>query len=261
MTVIADTHVHLYPVYDTAAALHTLRRRLAALAPDAVPVGFLTASAGHDAFAALTENAGLAARVNAEPAGSGTVLRSLSLDPLPSTRSPLVLLPGRQVVTGERIEILALTLEGPVADGRPAEATVAEILERGGVPVVSWAPGKWFFRRGRVVRALFERFRPGELLLGDTSLRPVGWGEPRLMRSARARGFGVVAGSDPLPGAGEERRLGSYATRLEGAWDAACPVASARRLLRACGPRACAAGRRGGPLTTALRLARHMTAR
>jgi hypothetical protein len=260
MTVIADTHVHLYPRYDTAAALRTLQANLVALAPDAVPVGFLAEPAGHAAFAALAEN-GAAVCVNAEPSGSGGVLRSLLFTPRPAAGAALVLLPGRQVVTRERIEILALTLEEPVEGGRPAEATVSEILERDGVPVVSWAPGKWFFRRGRVVRALLDRFKPGELLLGDTSLRPLGWGEPRLMRAARRRGFGVVAGSDPLPARGEERYMGCYATRLEGDWDAARPVASARRLLRAGAQQARPAGRRSGLLTTAVRLTRHMTAK
>lgn len=269
MTVIADTHVHLYPTYDVPRALRTLHANLNGLAPGATPVGFLTEASGHDMFTALREGRilpgeGLCVE-EARERESITIApetRTGNEHPTSSTQHPtfnkLVLFAGRQVVTRERIEILALTLRDAVADGRTAETTVSEILDRGGVPVVSWAPGKWFFRRGAVVRDLLERFAPGELLLGDTSLRPRGWGEPRLMQAGRGRGFGVVAGSDPLPVAGEEAWLGRYASRFDGSWDADRPVESARRLLRTCAGEPARCGRRGGLVTTAWRIGRHM---
>jgi hypothetical protein len=286
MTIIAETHVHLYPGYDVPRALRTLRANLMALEPGAIPVGFLTEAAGHNAFVslcggALSSDGALRVTVREEETAAGGALRCLEVrgddrgsststsrstkgdvHPPPSVRpsplDPLILFPGRQVVARERVEILALTLEEAVADGRTAVDTVAEILDLGGVPVVGWAPGKWFFERGEVVRGLLDRFAPGDLLIGDTSLRPLGWGEPRLMRAGRERGFGVVAGSDPLPAAGEEAWLGRYAARLEGEWDAGRPVASARRLLRAGAGAAARRGRRGGIAIAAWRIGRHM---
>ncbi len=50
MTVIADTHVHLYPCFDTARLLGGLQARLSALVPGAVQAVFLTEGRGLRAF-------------------------------------------------------------------------------------------------------------------------------------------------------------------------------------------------------------------
>ena len=70
------------------------------------------------------------------------------------------------------------------------------------------------------------------LRLGDTTLRPMLWPEPRLMRLARKRGLAaVIPGSDPLPFAGEERYAGTYGFIYQGAFDASQPVAAIGRML------------------------------
>lgn len=166
----------------------------------------------------------------------------------------LHLFAGRQVVTAERIEILALTIDMPIAEKLPAEEVVHLILRANGLPVVSWAPGKWFFERGRVVRELMEKFGPNQLLIGDTGLRPTTWGEPRLMHDAAGKGFKIISGSDPLPFAGEEKYFGTYATAFEGSFDPSQPVTSVRKLLTALDSILSAAGKRCGPLEVVLRL-------
>jgi hypothetical protein len=87
------------------------------------------------------------------------------------------------------------------------------------------------FGRRRIVEGLLEGTSPKDLLIGDSSLRPAGWPEPGLMRAARRAGFRIVAGSDPLPFAGEERMLGRYGVAGDGAFDPRCPAASLRRWL------------------------------
>ena len=126
------------------------------------------------------------------------------------------------------------------------------MLEAGGVPVVGWAPGKWFFGRGKIVASLIESCDPGQLAVGDTILRATCWAEPLLMRAARRRGCTVLAGSDPLPFAGEEVRAGTYATVLEGAFDKQKPRSSLRELLQT--GSACTMGRRNGPVLMLQRL-------
>jgi hypothetical protein len=121
---------------------------------------------------------------------------------------------------------------------------------------VAWSPGKWTGARGRLVEALVEETPPGGLLLADTALRPRGWPEPRLMRRARAKGFGVLAGSDPLPFPGEERRIGCYATCWEGSFDPERPAASVRAALDTPSPALHARGTRLGVAAVAWRLAR-----
>jgi hypothetical protein len=105
------------------------------------------------------------------------------------------------------------------------------------------------------VAELVRAAEPGTLLLGDTRIRPWAWPEPGPMRTGRARGLGVIAGSDPLPFAGEERQLGTYGVAWPGGLDPADPARSVREgLLRpAAGRRT--VGRRGGILGMLRRMA------
>jgi hypothetical protein len=224
---IADTHMHLYPCYDTAAALRIAGANLRRLGGAGTPRLVLLAER-HDCRFFETLGGGAPDAGNGwAPAGEpGVLVRDTD------GAEPLYLVAGRQVVTAERIEILALALEHGPADGRPAKDTLRAIAEADGVPVLSWAPGKWFGARGRLVRELLETLPPDACLVGDTTLRPYGWGEPALMRLARQRGFGVAAGSDPLPFAGEEAAAGRYATRIKAPLDPSRPLAGLRAALR-----------------------------
>jgi hypothetical protein len=254
---IADTHVHLYPCYDFPAALATLADNLAAHG-DGVRAAFLAERRDCRAFAAIREGSLALAPGPRE-------LRPLRDDGAVALTSgdapPVYLFAGRQIVTAERIEVLALTVDLALRDGLPAADVVAAVLEAGGVPVLGWSPGKWSFARGALVRALLRRRSPGEILVGDTALRPASAPEPRAMREARRLGIGVVAGSDPLPFPGEERYLGTYVTVLEGAFDAEHPVGSARRLLRAVPAAADSSGTRVSWGTAARRWWRNARAR
>jgi hypothetical protein len=226
--VVADTHVHLYPCYDLGSALASLAANLART-PAGAHVAFLAERRDCHAFDALRSAAGVPGHpdiaVHSLPDAGALLL-------IAHDGPPVHLFAGRQLVTAERIEVLALLATVAPTEGRDAGWTIEAILAAGGIPVLGWSPGKWWGGRGRLVRGLLERFG-GSLLLGDTALRPASAPAPRLMREARRRGSGVIAGTDPLPFPGEERLLGSYASVLEGTIDPKSPVASARRLLRA----------------------------
>jgi len=227
---VADTHVHIYPCHDLTAALGSLVANLARLATAGDALGAFF-SERHDCrvFAALRDG-------TVRPQGSGIEIRPISPEGAvilaAGGAAPVYLFAGRQVITAERIEILALATLADIPDGLPASRVVEATLAAAGVPVIGWSPGKWWGGRGRLVHELLRRFEPGEVLLGDTALRPARCPEPRLMREARSRGQAVVAGTDPLPLPGEERLLGTYASVLQGAFDPERPLESARRLLR-----------------------------
>ncbi|MHB8788727.1 MAG: hypothetical protein ACYDBT_02475 [Desulfobulbaceae bacterium] len=256
MQLIADAHVHVYPCHDPRTALDTLRRNLAGLDGRALAMAFLAERYDCNFFAGLGRLAEAlpGAPLAVEYRDEALILREEGFP-------ELFLFAGRQVITRERVEILALTTDAMIPDGLAEEETVARIGERGGVPVLSWAPGKWFFSRRRVVEGLLDRFAPGTLLVGDTSLRPRGWLMPLLMRRALQQGFGLVAGSDPLPFRGEEAVLGSYAIRMDAEFDPADPVGSARAILTRPGFCPRRVGRRGGLLPTLRRLAKNSRAR
>jgi len=225
--VVADTHLHLYPCYDLALALASLAANLGRT-PAGAYVGFFAERHDCQMFAALRADAARQSRDGFEIRqlpDPGALLLAVAGTP------PVHLFAGRQIVTAERIEILALLAPVAPPDGLPAKQVVAAILEAGGVPVVGWSPGKWWRGRGHLVRSLLARFGADSLLLGDTALRPARCPEPPIMRVARRQGVRVIAGSDPLPFPGEERLLGSYASIFAGTLDPARPVESARRLL------------------------------
>jgi hypothetical protein len=211
---VADTHVHLYPEYDLGLLFHAALRHLRTLAAraDDRPVLFLAERADCHAFAAL--------RSGSASLPPGLVLRGadepdrLWIDEREG--GSMLLIAGRQVRTRERLEVLCLGADADLADGLALEAAVEGVRAAGGLPVLPWSPGKWSGRRGRDVRALLQRSGPGDLWVGDISMRPHGWPLPRAFRIARARGIGILAGTDPLPAAGEEGVVGRYGIRVEG---------------------------------------------
>jgi hypothetical protein len=221
-----DAHVHVYPAYRWPEAVRQLLARLDG-PDDAITVGLLTESEGVHFLGDR-----LAARADARDGECGIAVGPDGESLLVSDGCRLgYLIAGRQFVTAERLEILALGRDLRHSDGRPVGETLERITASGAIPVVSWAPGKWWGARGERVRRLIETHAPEAFLLGDTAMRPAGFPLPSLMRLARRRGFRIIAGSDPLPFPGEERRLGSYGIALEAAFDPARPAESIRRAL------------------------------
>lgn len=221
--------MHLYPCHDAAALLGGLTRRLAALAsgmPDALIAACLAEGEAFHWFELLMSGSielPAAFRVLAgnDPGGCR----------IETPDGACLLLAGRQIVSAERLEVLAPGLRGGYPDGQPIERVFHDLRRLGVMPVLSWAPGKWLGARGRVVRRLIEASPPSLFRLGDTSLRPRGMREPLLMRLARRRGFCVLAGSDPLPFAGEEKIAGSYGCAVTAPCADVEPIASLRSVL------------------------------
>lgn len=230
---IADTHVHAYPGYAMDVWWSSAFTHLRALAPSGVSAELgLLLTERHDCsfFADLVaRRAELPAGYTWEPGPEpGAVAVRRTADP--SAR--LWLFAGRQVVTREGVEVLALLTPDLFPDRHPADETVAAIRRSGGLPVLPWSPGKWLGRRGAVVRGLIEAASSAPLALGDTTLRPYGLPASPLIRLGRRRALPVLAGSDPLPFPEDAASVGRYAVRVA-AFDPACPVLSLRAALAA----------------------------
>lgn len=244
MWIVADTHVHLYPVHDVDRWLDAAFQNLK-MARAAERVVCLTERFDCHAF---RDNIFRGDRIGE------SALR------VERAGEPLFVLAGRQVVTSERLEVLAIGADAEIPDGRPLSEALARVREAGGVPVLAWAPGKWFFQRGKIIAGVLEREPPGSLLIGDSSLRPTLWPDPDLMSYGHARGFKIVAGSDPLPIAGDEALVGTYGSAWDASFDPARPGASIRAALLdpvvVCHTR----GRRGAVMDVVRRLRRHRAA-
>ena len=255
----ADGHVHIYPLHETMEALRALLEGLKRLdSASGMGLAFFAERTDCRAFEALSRT----------PQGTnvhGIELRTIVSGQAMLLRAPdgysALLLAGRQTATRENVELLSLVSPAAPPDGEPAEDTVRRIQDAQGVPVLAWAPGKWFFKRRRIVERLLSTFPPSALLLGDSSLRPIGWAKPRLMRLAESMGFGITAGSDPLPVPGEERLMGSYGFLIRTHVGLDDPLGDARRALLEPGAPVQLLGRRSGPLAVLRRLAANAAAK
>ena len=255
MELVADTHVHIYPVHDAAGLIRSCADRLRgqAQSPDAVCALFLTEGKGFHFFDRLRDGShGLPDAFRVAPAAEPEAVRVTWGD-----QASAWIFAGRQIVTAERLEILALTSLDGIPDGAPTGRTVEGVHESGAIPVLSWAPGKWFFQRGDVVRDVIEGHAPGHLLIGDTALRPTLWPEPSLMKTARCKGLAVLAGSDPLPFAGDETQAGGYGVRGDLDFDKNKPVSSVRKWLTDPNAYIERMGKRNGPVEMLARMMNH----
>ena len=212
--IIADTHVHIYSNYNLSDAIRGCVMKLSALAPDAACVGYLAERSDCHQYRDLAsgQRDAFSEGVSVKSVGACLELQCFN------TKS-LCLCPGRQIVTKERLEILCLCVDAQIPDGLPAETVVNRIREVAGIPVLTWAVGKWLFRRAPVVRSLLEKFSPSQLLVGDSAMRPTFWPTPMPMQFARKHGYKIIAGTDPLPADGEENVMGSYASLMDSPFD------------------------------------------
>ena len=228
MAVIFDAHVHLYEEYDLSLAVRSAQAHFAAapVGGEAARALILTERCGQAFFRRLASGRCAISGYKVEYTPEHACLRiDGGLGPL------LYVFPGRQIACAERIEVHALLSDIDMADGAPLAQVLDSLRGAGAVTGLPWALGKWFGKRGQVVGEAIEHAGYGNLLISDPALRPQAYPLPRLYERAKKKGIPYVCGTDPLPLAGEEERIGSYATLYRGAIDTAKPGQEMRRIL------------------------------
>ncbi|MCP3931679.1 MAG: hypothetical protein GY705_21565 [Bacteroidetes bacterium] len=226
MLIVADTHLHLYPCYKLVPAIKGLLQCLHQQASgDVIAVGLLAERYDCHYFSLISQGL-LDSHFTVDKKWVDDGVLKLT-----ENGKSLFLFAGRQIISLERIEVLALTTDIQIEDGLPAKVIIERILNEKAIPVLSWAPGKWFFKRKKIIKDLLDTFSPQQLVIGDTSLRPKIWTEPLLMKRARLEGYPVICGSDPLPFPGEESLMGSYCSICQANFDVSDPLRSLRDLL------------------------------
>lgn len=215
---VVDGHVHFYDCHSLPAFLDAAVTNLGRLAGaagmrsvDVMPCLLMTESVRDHAFRRLCDGSlALPGHWSLRSRPCSASLRLARED-----GAGLYIVAGRQVATAERLEVLAIGCDATVPDGRPIRETIASVREAGAYPVIPWGFGKWWGARGRIVRAVLEAESPARLALGDNGGRLALGPDPELFTVGRRQGFHVFPGTDPLPFAGQECRVGSYGFVLE----------------------------------------------
>lgn len=232
--VLVDTHVHLHACFPPRALFDAATSNIASAArqlrlPAHTPGMLLLAeSQGVDAFQHLADGSLSAAPWQLEPTAE-----PISLLASRSARPPLVLVAGRQVVTAEGLEVLALGTRATFADGQPTRDVVAAVPASGALTVLPWGVGKWTRRRRVLIQQLLHDSLSARLYAGDNGGRLAGSPRPRLLTEAERYGRLVLPGSDPLPLPSEVGKVGRYGFVAEIDLDRQQPFGPLKRWLDA----------------------------
>ena len=232
---LIDGHVHYYPNFDRDrffdSALANFRRAAGALGATSEYAGWLlfAESAGMHYFRRFRDAAGHAT------GDVWTFHRTGEAESLVAQRDAdarLLLIAGRQIITTEGLEVLALCCDAEVGDGQPLPSVVGAASRLDAIVVLPWAFGKWWFRRGDLIDQFVQSAQPTGIFLGDNGGRTRLVPRPRPFRLAESRGIGILPGSDPFPLRCDQKRIGEYGFAIDGPIERSRPAAALKHLLR-----------------------------
>ena len=233
--VVADAHVHIYDCFNLDQFLDASYQNFSQIAANQdnqspfIGVLFLTETirdhyfqhlsklAAGESTAALTQKWAFRATGEAE-----------SLYAYTREGQELCIIAGRQVVTSEDLEVLALGTAALFEDGQPIDQVVNAVHQAGGLPVIPWGFGKWIGRRGAVLAELLNAGQ-ATVLLGDNSGRPLFWKRPPYFDAVEKKGLCVLPGTDPLPFTSETDRPGKYGFTMQVVMDPQMPATSLKQ--------------------------------
>ncbi len=210
---LVDAHVHVYPCFDVANLLTAAARNFRHAAntfgveDHYTGVLMLSEAAQHHWFNSVMHGAAYD-EWRLDPEGEGVTIKAC-LDG-GNCQDQIYIIAGRQIITKNGLELIALGVVDDIGDGDEIEAAIIEIRRHGGIPVVPWGAGKWLGARGRQLTELIMRERRTDLCLGDNSGRPVFWNSSVHFKLALQNKMNILPGTDPLPFAEQVERVGSF---------------------------------------------------
>jgi hypothetical protein len=230
---LVDGHVHYHSCFGVRDFLEAARSNFQAARrevgdPDAMGCLMFSESAWSHHFRAFAD--GLIERATRDWTVEATD-EACSVVARKDGNAELLLIAGRQIVTAERLEVLALATLQEYPDALPIGEAIDLALSTGAVTVLPWGFGKWTGGRGRIVRHILSSPVADELCVGDNGGRPAAGPEPALFALARETGVPILPGSDPLPLPAEVRKPGRCGFLLQGPVDLHAPAAGIREMV------------------------------
>lgn len=226
-----DCHTHIYPGTEPLSALIAGGVRLLGAAECTNCALLLCDVAGHDVFDQI-----LGGNVDhCRSVGHGSwhvepTTEAESISIVGPENERIVIVRGQQIVTSERLEVLAIGHCGRLPGGRSLPATIENARAKDCHVILPWGAGKWLGRRGSLIDHAVDHLSFPGLHLGDNGGRPSVWAVPQFTKATK-RKIKILCGSDPLPITGDERRIGTYGSVFRGDVNMTGPWSSIRRLL------------------------------
>ena len=235
--IFADGHVHIYRNFaENLCLVHALENFHKAKRSLGIPspidcVLFLAETPDHDWF-----NQQLYFALQQKDTGLGrfrrhTTEEKMSLVFSDGDSDRLTVIAGRQIVSAERLEVLALGHNGTYPDGLPLMTVLSDINTNGALAVLPWGVGKWMGARRRIINSLIKEATSPTFFLADSANRPFFWPLPNFFTGPLLQHSTNPAGSDPLPLRHQEKRIGSRGFLLPGPLDPLRPFAMLRAQL------------------------------
>lgn len=240
--IFVDTHVHIYNRFDLnvfmASAVHHFELASNTVVEPSSFVLLLSESQNLNYFSRLKEYALHQRKEHLFGKGFDSFKietidhQSEALRVYDAKGASMYIMAGRQIITKEKLEVLALFTNSVFEDGLPMETVIQSVLDLDAIPVLPWSPGKWFGERGTVIKNIIENKTISTLFLGDIFSRPSFYTEP-LFQLAEKNQIRILAGSDPLPLPGEEKRAGCFMSAIPGQLENDAPVTHLKEIMKA----------------------------
>lgn len=247
LPVLIDTHVHLHQCFEAeqvfSIASQNFARYASRLGYSKNHVACLLLTEMRDESWFLNHQSLVKSHTGLLPLKSGWTLKATSeneslLAVNDTNDAQLAVIAGRQIVTEENLEVLALITSTVIPDGLSLAETVDAVANVGGIPVLPWGVGKWFGRRGKVILNFLQHFDDPKVFLGDNSGRPIGWPRPKYFQLMEQKGVPVLPGTDPLPLPNEVSKIGGFGLHVMADFNQHRPGDSVRRILNSATPSA-----------------------
>ena len=207
-----DTHVHVYHCYEPENFLSLAISNSAQAGSATNLILCLTESSGFNFFRELkskqSTRSSIAGWLISEIQGQPAVL-------LKKSDQQIIFIAGRQVITKQGLEVLALFNDEQYEDGEDIQTIIDKINDNEGIAVLPWGVGKWLGKRGNIIRGLLNSNKPGKLVIADISARPALWPLPDQFKLARRSGYSSLYGTDPLPLESDQDRIASAGMVME----------------------------------------------
>ena len=128
----------------------------------------------------------------------------------------MYIIAGQQIVTKERLEVLAIGLIDKIENGKPIIQVINLVKKNNALPIISWGAGKWIGSRKKIIVKLVNKYTGDFLFLGDNGNRPFFWSRPSIFKEAEKLNIRNLQGTDPFPFESEITKAGSYGFGVEG---------------------------------------------